>query len=653
MLLKRGEQQLEAKRPYEAIRSLGRTFSNLYKHESREDAVYALYLCACAYEQIGLLWAAHGTMLNAASLAINDYWKYGDITPLQAACYSRLKWIELQLGRIPHILSWHEVDRVVRIALGEQGYEKLRITERDQDFDAILGMLLLRTDIWDLKKLTKLPDLLEELGLPNASIALSYSLGHEEELMDENYKKAFGDENIKSIFLKMYDQPASEDLPKKPSLYDESKVYLKSNILGCEIAVDSENNSPCIELAESLLAVLESLLSTAISKHMVAREPVLSIIVKKSEFAKKPFEHGLQEDDGKPVVKIACSSFDPHSMSFEKQGEIKAKLLDIVATIIARIIMIPDPDKGLLELFYEENGLDRSISFTGSFVTIGNVLGYTPKTNLSDWLNTNTKDYPLKRIEPWNADILREREKSQQKVIQPSLAPSGEDAPLELLDPEKTKHIQMKTVSLIRESLWDKAEWHGTAFLTSMDSSRPPVLAPTFKDPDVAKQIFMQWLNELGNRDEDDRLRISIVRGINKKKPYHYRVVVGSNPNTSFSSPGIRFVAVVNRVHTLEPSSHENLERFLQSYNSFGHYFLAPAIANKDMTSIHPMLDYCISKREIHVKDAWEIGKNDLEGTAIHEDDDPIIPEGVTNPPIFELLQIKRKGKPRKRKRSR
>ena len=78
-----------------------------------------------------------------------------------------------------------------------------------------------------------------------------------------------------------------------------------------------------------------------------------------------------------------------------------------------------------------------------------------------------------------------------------------------------------------------------------------------------------------------------------------------------------------------------------------------PAIANKDMTSIDPMLDYYIAKREIYVKDAWEIGKNDIEGTAIHDDDDPIIPKGVTNPPIFELLQIKRGGKPRKRKRSR
>ena len=80
----------------------------------------------------------------------------------------------------------------------------------------------------------------------------------------------------------------------------------------------------------------------------------------------------------------------------------------------------------------------------------------------------------------------------------------------------------------------------------------------------------------------------------------------------------------------------------MQAYNSFGQYFLVPAIANEDMTSIGPMLDYCIEKRELYIKDAWNVGKNDLEGTAIHKNDDPIIPKDIANPPILDLLRIKR-----------
>ena len=654
LLLKRGEQQLSANRPYDAIRSLGRAIRDLHKHESREDAVSALYLCACAYEQVGLLWAARGTMLNAASLAVNEFWKYGDITPAQAACYSRLKWTELQLGRLPQILAWHEVDRAIRIALLEQGYEKLRLTEREQDFDAILGMLLLRTDIWDLKSLTKLPDTLESLALSNASVALLYSLGHEEELMDDSYKKAFGDKDIKSVFLELYDQPASEELPEKPSLYDASKVHLRSNVLGCAIQVETENNSPCIELAESMLAALESLLSTAVSKHMIAREPSLSISIRKSEFAKKPFEVSVLDENGRPRVMIACSSFDPHSMPLDKQKEIKDHLLDLIATIMARILLVSDPDKDLVQLFHEEHGLDRSISFTGSFVTIGNVLGYTPKTNLTDWLQPEARDYPLTRSEPWNADLLRIRqEEVRQIVTKPSLVPKEEEIPAELLDPEKTKHSQIKTVSLIRESLWNKAGWHGTAFLIAADSSTPPILAPTFKDPVAAKEIFVQWQCEIGNRDEEEKLHVSIIRGIDKKKPYRYRVMISSNPDTGFSASDIRLAVLTGRVNTMEASSHENLDRFLHSYDFFGQYFLVPAIADEDMKSIKPMMDHYIAKREIYIKDAWEVGKNDLEGMAIHEDDNPIIPDEVRNPPILELLRAKRGQRPSKRKRKR
>jgi hypothetical protein len=117
MLLTRGEQQLRADRPYDAVRTLGQSLQRFYKHESRADAVHALYSCGCAYERVGLLWAARGTLLSAASLAAGEWWTYGDVTMSQAACYRRIKWLEIQLGRVPQALSWHEIDMVVRAIL--------------------------------------------------------------------------------------------------------------------------------------------------------------------------------------------------------------------------------------------------------------------------------------------------------------------------------------------------------------------------------------------------------------------------------------------------------------------------------------------------------------------------------------------------------
>jgi hypothetical protein len=131
MLLTCGAQQLDAGHSYETIRTLGRVLGRLYKHESRNEEVRALYLCARAYAQVGLLWAARGTMLTAASLATNEFWTHGTAHPQQAACYHAIKWIELRLGRLPQLLAWHETDRAVRAVLADRGYSMARLDEDD------------------------------------------------------------------------------------------------------------------------------------------------------------------------------------------------------------------------------------------------------------------------------------------------------------------------------------------------------------------------------------------------------------------------------------------------------------------------------------------------------------------------------------------
>jgi hypothetical protein len=81
MLLDRGARHLAGDPPYNAIQTLGRALTPLYKHESRHDLIRALCLCSEAYKQVDLLWAARGTSVMAASIATNDYWAYGDVTP--------------------------------------------------------------------------------------------------------------------------------------------------------------------------------------------------------------------------------------------------------------------------------------------------------------------------------------------------------------------------------------------------------------------------------------------------------------------------------------------------------------------------------------------------------------------------------------------
>lgn len=203
MLLTRGSQQLRSNEPYDAIRTLGLSLTRLYKHESRAEAVRALYFLGCACERVGLLWAARGTLLSAASVATNELWTHGDVTFAQAVCYRRLKWLELQLGRVPQALAWHETDIAVRRALVERGADKKRLSEGEIEFDASLGLLLLRADAWGLKQLSALPDTLDRLGLFSASAALLYALGYEEHLQQNFFPNNDKDLNIHEFFLKV------------------------------------------------------------------------------------------------------------------------------------------------------------------------------------------------------------------------------------------------------------------------------------------------------------------------------------------------------------------------------------------------------------------------------------------------------------------
>ena len=230
LLLKRGAEQLDAGNPYESIGTLGRALTRLYKHESRREMVRALYLCGAAYERVGLLWAARGILLHAASIATNEWWSHSRVTSLQAACYNRLKWVELQLGRVPHVLAWHELDRTMRRALVSKGYSREQMEEGEKDFDGIFGILLLRLDLWQLKAVERLPDVLDQLDLLASSIALRYVLGHVEDFPSDLLAAGTTPDEL---IARWASQPASEQL-LEPSLENMQKLQLGSRIIGCE-----------------------------------------------------------------------------------------------------------------------------------------------------------------------------------------------------------------------------------------------------------------------------------------------------------------------------------------------------------------------------------------------------------------------------------
>ncbi|HEY0021186.1 MAG TPA: hypothetical protein VGC13_33090 [Longimicrobium sp.] len=641
MLLKRGAQQLDTNRPYEAIRTLGRVLRRLQKHESRDEFVQALYLCGAAYERTGLLWAARGTVLYAASVATNDFWTYSEFSLLQAACYRRLKWLELKLGRIPHVLAWHELDRVIRKNITGRSGSPEDDFDLEMRFALILGMLILRADLWQLKAMARLPDVLDSAELHFAAIALLYALGYDEDLPKEFVAQVPEGETLSDFFRLWLRQPAAHDVPDSPRLGDGRTVTLTSRVLGCRIDVQTENAPYCVALSESLLAAVESLFSTAIHENVIAREPTLVVNVRQGQFTETPFSFELADHAGKPHVEVRCASLNPHVLPLATQDAIGQAMADLLINIFARVFYVADPERVLRRLLRDENALERAIRYTTSLVTLGNVLGHEPRTNMSSWTRSDSREYRLLRTEPWNAqhgnaDPRNAAKPAESVESRPELDPG-------FWDPERIKHTQMETVSLIREALWNKAGWYGAVYMWDLEELGLPVLGLLFRHATPPEQIFLQWREELGTRDTQERLRVVIVRGIDRTDPHAYRIVLGVNAQRTTDDETRVFL--IYRHLRVDATTGVNLENFLDAFQQTGEYALAPALGSEG-GSFKSLLPGYVLKREVHVREAWQIGIHDPDMVAINADEEPVIPENENDAPVLALIRWLRTQRP-------
>jgi len=214
--------------------------------------------------------------------------------------------------------------------------------------------------------------------------------------------------------------------------------------------------------------------------------------------------------------------------------------------------------------------------------------------------------------------------------------PGKSDAPADLINFENITHRDIKVQDLIKIRLWDKTVWCGTGFANYPNGSTELILL--FQDEHAAVAIFDDLENELGNEDKDDRLKISIIKNINKHSLSHYRVCISEN--ISFSTN--KTFQIVARKNTMTPPSSKNLDMFLSALKERKSYFLSYAIVkNEKMLPLSTANRKTIRKSHITVVDAWQVGLNDIEVMAIDEDDEPVIPEGISDAPIIEVLKRK------------
>jgi len=625
----RGLQKLNHDLPYEAIRWIGRAEELLVKEEYQGDLVLTLVAGSFAYERAGLLWAARNKVLVAAERSLHAFERSGEMPLSALRTLQRLTWLELQLGRVPQVLQAMSWASFVSMQLKLSDARQAAYAEEVQMQELVLGILFLNLSLDMLPSTEQLPDALERLGLTNARLALLFALGHEKRIYEEKYfKPDVGREELQNFFETWQDQPAASDVPSWPTLNAGTKTSLKSVILGAEFVVVTPTNPTSLGVAESLLGALESFLATSDEADLFPHVERTTIFVRSvAGSADKPTFRFVASSDGQ--AEILC----PSTLQFLNAEAIHGFadwLRCTVVEIVAHQFIVRDVETWLDRVAGDERAFSRAI-LLGDALTIGrNAFGHEPMVRLSDWYKPDDKTYECIRTEDWRA-MKSSKGTSQGSKEQPKFG-SGE-VPAEMCDNTRIKHTDRQVFSPIDIPEWNKAGWGGTLF--AMAGQPPPILGLMFRDIQAGISIFAGWRATWGQEDLQDALRVVIVTGVSAEHPAHYSVLIGPNIMLG-KAPNTKVLVSVSRINRMMPETPTNLNLFLANYRRYGSYLLVPA----EMTT-SPRIEMAsfLVKRHLHVRAAWEIGENDPDSAALREDDDPIVPSSVTEPPVKRALE--------------
>lgn len=633
MLGRRGH-SIKEEKPYDALVYFSRTLMSFYNESNKEYLISSVLEMAEIFERTGLLWAARNFYYYDFCLCLNQYMKFGEVYPAIFISANALKFLELRLGQVIYSSEFDFLEN-----LGRHIYPgKINNSEESHsNYDYLLAIQILRTPFEVIKQLEKVPFYLKERGLHFSNAAIKYELGYYDEdiLADLNGDKVAFDD----LMGKWKNQPAIEKMNNEPWYGFERPYILKTRVLGCsfEVWISNYVEHGEVEFAATILATIESFFGTGISKELISLAGIIRIhlnfdsgvdcLIKGSILDNKPNE-----------IEIIYRDYKKESIVDDQE-----QFADFLTELLGMVTSIMFPYKSEMQkiekIITEDSALSRSHTFSNSVFYGMEILGksaFSFETVVGEF-----DSLPALRTEKSNAtkveDAIETEDDKTPNQIHYSKPPDG-------LGFENISHENIKTTTTINISLWNKSEWRGVFFLTYMDETRPPILAPIFTKP-ICKAIFEEWIENIGKIDDEDIIGIKIIKGVDIKNPFWYRVVIGSTKFPVSRGNESRIVIQPSRLHTMTVENNANLLRFQKALSKCKNYFICPAIMTSSTTQPELIHELMIKKKKtsISICEAWEIDNDDILAiNGILPTDNPINPEGKQDLPVLKALKRKR-----------
>lgn len=632
LLMNRGH-KLKDEKPYEALIYFSRTLNKLYNEESKELLTFVVLDMADIFQSIGLYWAGRNFYYYDFILCLNQYFKYGDVSPVLFMSAYSLKNIELRLGHVLNAIVFHRFSLIAEhIYPGE-----IRSNDDKGDsFDYVLALQLLRTPYETAKRLGEFPAFLDKQGLSFSRAAMKYELGHyDEEMLAElgGNTEVFDD-----VIGKWKDQPVLKQMVNIPWYGSEDTCSLHSRVLGCSICVNfsAPYNHGEFEFAATILATIESFLGSGLPNNLISLHGAIEITLRYDNSTQE-LVRILHPAEKSSSIEVVFRDYDSQNIIHEQE-----LFSDFMNSLLAVVISIMFPISSELakikKMVQNDAALERSGVFANSIFLGMEVLGkeafsYTALVHDYPCLEmTRTQKSPITSTPSWESTKPAELPKN----VVFDMPPDADFA--------KISNANMYTSSIINIHVWNQAQWKGVMFMAYKGHCVPPVLSFVF-ETNHGKTIWGDWRKLMGNHDVNNRLGIRIIKGIERKHPNWYRVAIGPNSFSSDSGEDLFIASLPVRLHTMQPSTNANLKMFESEFEKYQEFFLCPAYM-PDRTSepsVYTELAIKMNPESIIICNASDILENDfLSMCAIIPGDDPIIPKGKENSPIMEILRKKR-----------
>ena len=609
LLLKRAK-QINFERNFEMIRLLGRAVSQLVKKEHADELAEATQLLALAYRSAGLLWAARAVSLFAVATLFVEAEESSDLPASIVPTLMLLAWIALELQDLPEVLEAVRLARGCARGLPLTEESRVHFDDRMTTFDLMVSCYLVNAPASKLDQLHQLPDVLHGLGLPHSRTWLLYALGHEAALRAEG---SIPDEESPEKVHRLATDLAAQ-MParrrRRPMLLNEvAPGECVTYVSGIRMSVAHTGSECSMLAAESLVAAIEAVFATLPEREVFPHAQSFDLELREVPGITEP-QLDLATDRLSGKVSWPAS-VEPVTLAYE--GKLLTPLLTIVGSVLTATCFARDLSETFETLLRTDAGAHR----VSSVAIAGNSRSRIFKNKiarLDPWLVLAQNSYPPQANRP-TIDSTIDRTPSPPEQPAASSAPAGSARQL----PTPTDHRQLEAHSLIDVALWNQAKWRGVAFL-GLSESGPPGMGLLFDNAGPARAIFNRLRGRLGPEDAKNELLVAIVQALPDVPAAHYRVLLTSNPESlgcESSQPG-RLTAVTARIHTMEPSTDENLQRFLRDYGRAGVYLIAPAVMHPSGVP-HTFAELAILKRRLVVKSAVDIGPNDIEAIALPE----------------------------------